>query len=168
MRFCEVHGRLTGLSRVFGTERHGGAGLGLAICQRLVQIMNGRIWVESEHGAGATFFVALLAARLRPVDVPEADREEPSCDVLIVGDSARVHPFLASLRSHGLDVRVASGPMAIQDVTQRAPRLVLFDVCLPYAEVWRQLAASVARTVHGFAPGDFDDVTIGVGAWRAH
>jgi signal transduction histidine kinase len=37
------------------SRRHGGTGLGLAMCSRLIGLMNGHIWVESAQGAGSTF-----------------------------------------------------------------------------------------------------------------
>ncbi len=40
-------------------RRHGGSGLGLALARRIVELMRGRLWVDSEPGQGATFFVAI-------------------------------------------------------------------------------------------------------------
>ena len=54
-RFYQVDGT--------STRRHGGMGIGLALCRAIVQAHNGRVWVESAGpGQGTTFFIALPVA----------------------------------------------------------------------------------------------------------
>jgi signal transduction histidine kinase len=53
----EYQERIFGLfKRLHNTSQYAGSGIGLAICQRIVQRYGGRIWVDSQPGQGSTFF----------------------------------------------------------------------------------------------------------------
>jgi len=69
------------------TRRFGGSGLGLTICKRLVELMGGRIWVDSRVAMGSTFSFAL------PLEV---ETSSPRADAVAEGASAELP--LAPLR----------------------------------------------------------------------
>ncbi len=98
------------------TRKYGGTGLGLTISSRLVRMMGGEIWVESETGQGSTFsFTVVFGCEAVALPASQLWAALDGQQVLVVDDNATNRENLAGmLRSHGMRaVTAANGAEAI-------------------------------------------------------
>jgi len=131
------------------TRRYGGTGLGLTISSRLIELMGGNIWVESEVGKGSRFhFVIPLSKAVNPpafktTDVVAPTPETPPLRVLVAEDNLINQKIAARLlEKAGHKVTVASdGREALAAWRKQPFDLVLMDIQMPHLNGFECTAA---------------------------
>ncbi len=119
-------------------RQHGGAGLGLAISRRFVEMHGGHIWVESQLGKGSTFYFSLPATQADPIAAPDSYPAETTTrmvssqwgeqEVVLVVTRSPSAATLLTRYLHGCRTVVYNGLKQAEDAVQRLmPQAVIID-----------------------------------------
>jgi CheY-like chemotaxis protein len=123
------------------TRKYGGTGLGLSVSKMLVELMEGRLWVESESGKGSAFYFT-VTLRQRGAGAERLSSLDPASirglNVLVVDDNPTNRRILVEILSSWemSPVSVESGPGALSALEEgkksgRPFALVLLDGHMP-------------------------------------
>lgn len=138
------------------TRRFGGTGLGLIICRRLVDMMNGRIEMESEENRGSIFTV-YLPLKIAPTKAPRQTIKLAGVNVLMVRSDevidAILHCYLTAAGANVMIMKAGENASeAIKDLTKGTEDLVVIvdDHITPDQEQFMRQQLRQERT--GFKP----------------
>ena len=144
-RFSQVDGS--------STREHEGTGLGLAITKGLVELMGGKIWVESEVGRGSTFRFEVPVAEAENTGKKLMPRDARGARVLVIDDNETNRMILREmLTAWGMEEAIAaSGREGLQKLTLAAGTGRPFDLVLLDHHMPGMDGEAVLRKIRGEA-----------------
>lgn len=131
------------------TRKYGGSGLGLVISKRLVEMMNGAIWFESQEGSGSTFHFSIDVRPAVGVETkPKIEERLNLRDkrILIVDENATDRRIMAlQFQAWNMQPRATSSP---EEAIQWIRRGEVFDIAVVSMDNKKMDGVSLAKEIH--------------------
>ena len=134
------------------TRIYGGTGLGLSVSERLVEMMNGKIWVESESGKGSIFHFTVRFGLQTVAQGEQGAIDFKGLRALVVEDHAVSRRILVdTLKRWNIEAHEAENCKSVTETLDQAKRakapfrLVLLDDTLPGVDSY-ELAAQIRKS----------------------
>jgi len=124
------------------SHNYGGTGIGLSLVKELAEIMNGKVWLESEPAILTKFIVEVPVQKMKETEASVLIKRDPSIQereqdpnapmLLVAEDNDELRAFLVeSMRSKYRVIEASDGLMAWELILQELPDIVLSDVMMP-------------------------------------
>lgn len=145
------------------SRKYGGAGLGLAICKKYVELLGGTLSLQSTPGEGSRFYFVLPDAVLDVVEIQEHQfltvtepekEQQPTKSILIINDNTDSQKLIGDyLSSYDYDVIITSNSNdGLRSAKEKLPYAVIFNPFIKEGNLWSFIPSMKGYSLTRYIP----------------